>query len=537
MRRRFVFDSVWIGWVAAALWLAGSVAVAQRSRAGDKARGEQRETDRYRQWLDQDVVHIITEDERKVFEKLTTSEEKDGFIEQFWGRRDPDPSSAVNEYKEEHYRRLAYANERFSVGQPGWMTDRGRIYIIHGPPVEIEAHPTGGHYARPSWQGGGFSQAYPFEVWRYRHIEGVGPDVEIEFVDQRLTGQYRLAVSPEQKDALLQVGRSGPTLAEMLRLERKSDRPHLSYRNDRFQRAKDTPFERYATYVKIQAPPPIKFQDLKQLVQINVTYENLPLKVRSDYFRLNDRQVLVPITLQVENKDLTFKEAAGEYTADVAVYGIVTSLTHRVAEEFEDELDLSYDAASAQSRSREVSVYQKMVVLDAGMRYKVDLVVKDLNGGRVGVARQPLVVPPFSTGKLEASSLIVSDFIEPMETATEANAMFVLGDVRIRPSLTNRFPTDKSISAYLQIYHLAVDETDGAPSIRTRYRIAQEGKTLVEVLDESGQSVQFFSEQRMVLIRALPVVGLKAGHYELQIEIEDRIGGGRASVSGKFELY
>src|SRR6266567_9530108 len=134
-------------------------------------------------WLEDEVVDIITADERKAFLELSTNEEREQFIEIFWDKRNPDPESPINTAKEEHYRRLAYADERFSSGIPGRKTDRGRIYIIWGPPDEIESHPTGGIYDRPPEQGGGSTSTFPWELWRYRHLEGIGENIEIEFVD------------------------------------------------------------------------------------------------------------------------------------------------------------------------------------------------------------------------------------------------------------------------------------------------------------------------------------------------------------------
>ncbi|HTG13877.1 MAG TPA: GWxTD domain-containing protein, partial [Blastocatellia bacterium] len=136
----------------------------------------------YKKWLEEDVSYIITDEERKAFKTLKTDEERDQFIEQFWLRRDPDPDTPENEYKEEYYQRIQYANEKFSSGIPGWRTDRGRIYVKFGKPDEIESHPSGGSYDRPTYEGGGSTTTYPFETWWYRYIEGVGSDVEIEFV-------------------------------------------------------------------------------------------------------------------------------------------------------------------------------------------------------------------------------------------------------------------------------------------------------------------------------------------------------------------
>src|SRR5678815_5869301 len=100
----------------------------------------------YKKWLDEDVRWIITDEEQKAFKLLSNDEERDQFIEAFWQRRDPTPDTIENEFKEEHYRRMAYANEHFAAGIPGWKSDRGRIYVMYGPADEIESHPSGGTY-------------------------------------------------------------------------------------------------------------------------------------------------------------------------------------------------------------------------------------------------------------------------------------------------------------------------------------------------------------------------------------------------------
>ncbi|MBZ5596191.1 MAG: TonB family protein [Acidobacteriia bacterium] len=167
--------------VALVAWQAApqqSIATAQ-SQAG--------QTSPYDKWLNQDVVYIIDDKERAAFKALTADEERENFIVQFWLRRDPTPGTPENEFKEEHYRRIAYANERFAaIDLPGWKTDRGRIYIIFGPPDEIESHPS----------GGGQDRQAPFEEWLYHHIEGVGDNIIFGFTDPLLSREYRLTLNP-----------------------------------------------------------------------------------------------------------------------------------------------------------------------------------------------------------------------------------------------------------------------------------------------------------------------------------------------------
>jgi GWxTD domain-containing protein len=155
----------------------------------------------YQKWLNEEVAYIITDRERADFKKLQSDRERDLFIEDFWKRRDPTPGTPGNEFKEEHYRRIAYSNDRFNDKKvPGWKTDRGRIYIQYGPPDEIDAHPNGGKYTQPAEQGGAQTVTYAFEQWRYRYIEGIGNNVILEFVDKNKTGEYRLTMDPTEKE-------------------------------------------------------------------------------------------------------------------------------------------------------------------------------------------------------------------------------------------------------------------------------------------------------------------------------------------------
>src|SRR5579863_6229232 len=180
----------------------------------------------YKKWLNEDVVYIISPEERHSFLHLSTNEEREQFIEAFWQRRNPDPDSPENTFKEEHYRRIAYANEHFASGIPGWKTDRGKIYIMWGPADEVDSHPTGGNWDRPADQGGGSTTTYPWETWRYRHLdgEGLGENVELEFVDPSSTGEYHITMDPSEKDALLRVPGAGLTLAESMGMADKSSR-------------------------------------------------------------------------------------------------------------------------------------------------------------------------------------------------------------------------------------------------------------------------------------------------------------------------
>ena len=267
----------------------------------------------YKKWLNEDVTYIITDEERKAWKRLSTDDERENFIESFWLRRDPTPDTEENEYKEEHYRRIAYANERFASGIPGWKTDRGRIYIVYGPPDEIEDHSSGGSYDRPIEEGGGTTSTFPFVDWTYRYIEGVGSNIKIEFVDPTMSGEFRMTMDPSEKDALTYVPGAGLTLAEQMGMADKSQR--FTRTDGTTLGTGNTPlpasmneFERLGQFANLQKAPQVKFKDLQAVVSSSIRYNNLPFKVRADYIKMTDSTILTTVTIEFQRRDLQFKQ-------------------------------------------------------------------------------------------------------------------------------------------------------------------------------------------------------------------------------------
>ncbi len=505
-----------------------------------KTQSEEAE-DYFKKWLNEDAVYIISEEEKDVFGSLSTLDEKEQFIEQFWRRRDPDLRSAGNEFKEEHYRRIAYVNERFHSGKPGWKSDRGRIYIIHGEPAEIEAYPSGGFYDRPFDEGGGQTSVYPFERWRYRHVDGVGDDIMLEFVDDSFTGDYHLALNPEEKDALLHMPGMGLTWAEQAGISNKEDRPyfnpgrhnpaHLGYKNN--------PFYRYEIFSGMQAPQKVKYNDLKELVKVSIGYENLPFQVRSDYFKITDQKVLVPITLQLQNKDMMFERDGDVHSARIGLYGAVTSLGNRFVEEFDHDLVVSFTPEKLEKGLQGSSMYQKILLLDSKTRYKLDLIVKDLGSSNIGAVKQA-IIPPASvkqSEKLSNSSLILSDFIQLLSgELPKYDEMFVLGDVWIRPSVAKSFSKKLPLGVYLHVYNFDVDQSSNSPELEVKYRIRRAGQVVQEATDSSGESIQSVSGKRMVLIKKLDLTDLEPGQYRIEVEAWDQLSDAKAQVEDNFRV-
>ncbi len=482
----------------------------------------------FKKWLEEDVAYIITDEERQAFKRLNTDEEREQFIEQFWLRRDPTPDTVENEYKEEHYRRIAYANEHYASGIPGWKTDRGRIYITYGPADEVESHPSGGTYERPMEEGGGTTSTYPFEKWRYRYIEGIGTDINIEFVDPTMTGEYRMTMDPSEKDALLYVPNAGLTLYEQMGLTSKADRfnrtdgTHLGI-GDQPTSSRMNQFERLEQFAKLQKPPAIKFKDLEAVVNSRITYNLLPIRVHADFIRMTESTVLTSVTVQLENKDLQFQQKEGVAKAMVNMYARITSMARRVVNVWEEPVVIESPAEMLDQSAKRSSIYQHSVFLSPGV-YRLNVVVKDVVGGTMNNYEMALHVPRFDEEKLASSSLILADLLEKVPTRNIGTGQFVIGDSKVRPRLNDTFRRDEKMGIYVQFYNFGADEKTQKPDGQIEYEVVKNGNNQ-KIFDfsENVKDLPGASPQQVTVEKVLPLEKLDPGQYTLKMKVTDRL--------------
>ena len=541
MSRAFAGSPVSGRFVLLSLFLVLLPVQAKEKKRDDRAVLQEEQEDYYKKWLKEDVVYIITDEERGVFDGLGTMDEKEQFIEQFWRRRDPDLRTAVNEFKEEHYRRIAYANDHFFSAKAGWRTDRGRTYILWGPPDDREMRPSGGRYERLIYEGGGTTTTYPFERWLYRHIPGMGSDIELEFVDQSGTGEYRLAMGMEEKDALLH-SEGGLTLAEQLGMMDKSERPYFTPSNAHNpfiqgitgMRAKDRPFARMARYFDIQKAPDIRYKDLQKLVDSRVLYHSLPFDLTSNAIKLDDERVLIAITVEVSNQDLTFQEKSGIRQGNLRLYGRVLNVGGRMLSEFEQELAIDYEAKEFQTSLTERSVYQNQIAVPAGL-YKLTLILEDLHGERMGSTETRIPAPKYDEEQL-AASLILAQSIQRLAAVPDTIQMFVLGDLKVIPSVSRTFVPDDSLPVYLQVYNLQVDQALARPDPEIVYEISRKGKVVKTVSGIAGRNLAYFSPERAVFVQNLDLEGLPLGDYSLRVAVRDGISGESSVTRDRFKI-
>jgi GWxTD domain-containing protein len=499
----------------------------------------------YKKWIDEDVAYIITDEEKDAFKSLNNDEEREVFIEDFWRRRNPDPRSSYNSFREEHYRRIAYANDHFHSGVPGWKTDRGRVYIMYGPPDQLESRPTGGTYDRPTYEGGGTTTVFPYEKWWYRHIDGLGDDIEIEFVDRSNSNEYRMAMSPDEKDALLNVPNVGLTLAEQYGLVSKADRgiwnPNAMNTpgavQHSFLRAKDSPFSRMEQFFGLQRAPEIKFEDLKSVVTTKITYNTLPFDLRADYMRLSGDKVLVPITIELNNKNLEFKNEMGFNRAMVNVYGIITTLTNRIAAEWEDEIAADFSDASFKMGKNRRSEYQRIVSLSPGQRYKLDMVLKDINSENMGSLSIPLIIPKYEdTDRLESSTIVLANSISGAPKDINRLQQFIIGDMKVVPNVRAVYKPGENLIPYMQIYNMQIDQASQKPSLDIVFVIKRDGEVVKEIETAPQNSEQFFYGRRVVLLGKIPLTDFAPGDYSLEIRVLDNISKSTITTSTNFKV-
>ncbi|GAB4243413.1 MAG: hypothetical protein Kow00109_19180 [Acidobacteriota bacterium] len=487
--------------------------------------------DYYHRWLEEDVAYLITEEERDVFLALSTDEERERFIEEFWRRRDPDPRTPENEFKTEHYRRIAYANEHFTAAVPGWQSDRGRIYIIHGPPDAVEKHPGPGHYERPPHEGGGSTQTYPFEVWFYREMEGVGTNVELEFVDVSLTGEYRLVADPTVKDALLFVPGAGATLAEEMGLATKADRPRFSPGNrERYplmpRRAQDSPFHRYETYALAQRPKQLRHPELRELVTARVNVEQLPLQVEPAYFRLDTDRYLALVYAGGPTGTPTVP-----LLQELWFYGRVTDLGGRIVAEFEDEWTAAAPVPPGDA------FWQKTLVLSYPGPYKLELVVREPQTERWSVYLHKLEPPRnWKTSTPSAAPILLAADLVPGDAAGGPTDPWLLGDWRVRPRIGGLFHPAERLGVYLQLYGLSFDAATAAPELLLQWRICRGESVVFQRVDAAGRGVRYWGPDRTVVVEFFPLEDLPAGEYRLEVVARDRIAGTEVAASRSFRV-
>ena len=404
---------------------------------------------------------------------------------------------------------------------------------MYGPADEVESHPSGGTYDRPIEEGGGTTSTFPFEDWRYRYLEGIGQNIIIEFVDSCMCGDYHMTMDRSEKDALLYTPNAGLTFYEQMGMANKADR----FTSGGIERLGNGPlaasdsakeFDRLEQFAKLQAPPVVKFKDLEEVVSHKISVNLMPFDVQNDFVKVTDDTILVPVTVQMKYKDVTFQTKDGVSSGVVHIFGRTTTLTGRIAQTFEDTVKVDEPAELLPKETEKSAVYWKALPLRPG-RYRIDLVVKDVNGDRMGTWSRGIVVPEYSEDKLATSSLILADDMEKVPNRDVGTGNFVIGTTKVRPRLAAAngkpptFKRDQKVNFWMQVYNLSVSQQTHKPQATIEYNLinAATNQAVLHKVESTDQMGNVGDQ--LTLEKSLSASALQPGIYRLSIKVNDNV--------------
>lgn len=474
-------------------------------------------------WLEQYVKWIISREERERFESLIDPVEKLGFVESFWRRRDPTPEAAPNEAREEHARRFAYAVANFGAGTPGWATDRGKIYILLGPPNTIERNPAGRTaFERPS------------EVWTYNNAKNprLPASMDIAFVDFTATGRFEI-VSSSNLDVVaplrtnlgyamseleaIGLMRSGGTLMDQTTGFRTEINP-TALAVESFDLERDL--------LEIAKVPQLTLPDIGTVTEASARFPTIPVLADASVFRAGGEAALVPVTLSIPYARLTPEPLAEGYRYQVDL--VIQFQVDGVEKALEDRIEVTVSKEELEEYRMSELLYDASILLPPG-EYELVGTVRDNPSGAVGQVSSKVSVPPLEPGKLMLSSLLLaSAAVEAPAGGEGERAPFQFGDVRLVPNLAKSFASGRSLTAYIEAYGLA-----GEARLRVDLFILKDGRLFSKVAPShhrpgGGGEVAVRSE---ISLRGFP-----PGDYMLRARITDESTGAVAERESPFRV-
>jgi len=294
-------------------------------------------------------------------------------------------------------------------------------------------------------------------------------------------------------------------------------------------------------FAKLSKAPSIKFKDLEEKVTHHITVNLMPFDVRADFVKVTSDTVLVPVTVQIKNRDVTFQNKEGIERGTVNIFGRVTTLTGRIAQTFEDTVQVDVPTELLARTAENSSVYWKALPLKPG-RYRFDIVVKDVNGDRVGTWSQGVIVPDFSDDRLSNSSLIVADQMEPVAAKNVGTGNFVIGTTKVRPRVAPSngkpvsFKRNQKLNFWMQVYNLSVDEKTHKPSATIEYNVTDTvtNKAVIHTV-ESTETMGNVGEQ-VTLQKTLSAANLQPGLYKIEIKVNDNLSKQTVDPSATFAV-
>jgi 5-hydroxyisourate hydrolase-like protein (transthyretin family) len=334
-----------------------------------------------------------------------------------------------------------------------------------------------------------------------------------------------MTIDPSEKDALLHVPGAGLTWNEMFYGIDKAERLNrdgASIGNPLGNTSRVNPFDRLQLMADIFKPPAIKYKDLEAVITTRLSFNVLPFNFRTDFVRVTEETVLTPITLSLQNKDLAFQEQDGVHTFTGNVLIKITAVNGRVAGVAEESIKVDIPDSLFKASLEGVRVHQKIMSLRPGL-YKMDIVIKDINSGNVGVVNTRLQVPRIPDDRLQLSSLILADLVEALPPSQVGSGAFILGGNKVRPSVTAEFQRsrDKELKMWFQVYNLKLDEATKKPSATVEMVFTKNNQEMKKIVEESAEFSN--AAAQMTIVKSLPLADFEPGQYSVQVKVTDNL--------------
>ena len=446
-----------------------------------------------KQWLEEVVVYIITAAEKDVFLSLPTERERGEFIEGFWRKRDPDPKTPENEFKNEYYRRIALANKFFGTsGIEGWRTDRGKIFILLGPPDEIQRDFTPSGSAYYGFRG-------PRETWNYWGLPNprLPYNMEFVFIDRMETGHYVL-------NRGLQFTEGGSSSLDINSLHLQFD--YLEYLTE----AMKNPFE--------------ALDDLKGIITTQVTYDHIPFSAHLYTFKGKTGEAYLPLIMEIPYSGVTPKNMGETLQISLNLLVNVSNRLGQVVSERSKDVELTCIPREYQARRE--SMIQVQVPLHLGPDdYKIHLLVLDNVSGKIGTLHQDLSVAPFHAERLILSDVILTSGIEmgsPKSLSPEEGP-----DLKVAHS----FRAGDEMTVFFEVYNLGLDSVTGRNEFEVEIQFLQDGKLVAGAPFPPGEATE---ERDCRVQTSMRLKNFQPGEYMLRVKVKDSITEREATRETRF---
>jgi GWxTD domain-containing protein len=467
---------------------------------------------KYKKWLTEDVVYIITQPEKELFLSLKTDEQRNSFIDDFWRRRDTVPETVKNEFKEEHYSRIKYANEKLADDTPreGWRTERGRIHILLGKPDDI--------YNKVS-----SNILYPIQVWDYRNVKmpGFPSSLRLMFFKRFGVGEFRLY------NPIFDGLQSILTPANQRFANNPNLLPHIDVeiRQAAYSIAPGySPQTSQDVISELMLPSriitPLAKRNLKEVVKAKVTYVTMPIDVLHSYWKNDDTTSYLDYVIEVPPKYLTFKEIEDKFVARLDIYGSILSKDQIVAE-ISKEVNIELTKMELDNCKDYYFNFLDRKLLIPG-EYQLKLFIRNYISNEIGRTEESFIIPPISRDKLNLSSVVWAYKLEEAAGGKLSEGRpFIFGKSVIYPKVDGTFTAGQSFFVYYEIYYPAHIESSINPSLDITYSLIKEG-VITKTDKDYLSSVSLKTGNSIPILKTFSTVGLEPGEYTLRVEAKDK---------------